>query len=253
MARRTANMVLEPALRRWALLVGAACLLPLLLQLTPALAILVAVTALTVAGRAWKQPLPTWLRGLLALAVVGVVLAMSGFNLGRDTGCAMLAAMLAIKPSETFGLRDARSLIGFALFAPFATFLLDQGPLSLALGLAAAVLALAALLRFAEVESGDIPTAPSPWRRLGGGGRVLPLGLAPVTVGVLAVSAPGVTAVGGAGTRTGTPGAVGPDDARGMAGPDERRVGRIACALFWSDAESVADVMAGAGGLGGCW
>ena len=170
-------MVLAPALRRWALLVGAACLLPLLLQLTPALAILVAVTALTVAGLAWKQPLPTWLRGLLALAVVGVVLAMSGFTLGRDTGCAMLAAMLAIKPSETFGLRDARSLIGFALFAPFATFLLDQGPLSLALGLAAAVLALAALLRFAEVESGDIPSAPSPWRRLAEVGRLLAIGL----------------------------------------------------------------------------
>ena len=38
------------------------------------------------------------------------------FQLGRDTGCALLAAMLAIKPAETRSLRDARSLIGFALF-----------------------------------------------------------------------------------------------------------------------------------------
>ena len=92
---------------------------------------------------------------LLAAALVGVVLSLSHFAIGRDTGCALLAAMLAIKPAETFTLRDARSLLGFALFAPFATFLLDQGPLSLVLGLAGAMLALAALLRLAELESGD--------------------------------------------------------------------------------------------------
>ena len=38
-------------------------------------------------------------------------------------------------------LRDARSLLGFALFAPFATFLLDEGPLSLVLAFAGAVCA----------------------------------------------------------------------------------------------------------------
>jgi transglutaminase-like putative cysteine protease len=92
---------------------------------------------------------------LLTLLVVGAVLGVTGVRFGRDTGCALLAAMLAIKPSETAKLRDARSLIGFALVAPFATFLLDQGPLSLALGLAAAVGALAALQRFADLESGD--------------------------------------------------------------------------------------------------
>ena len=174
-------MALDPALRRWALLAGAACLLPLLLQLPPTLAVLVAVTAVTVAGLAWQRPLPGWLRALLALAVVGMVLGLSGFNVGRDIGCALLAAMLAIKPSETVGLRDARSLVGFALFAPFATFLLDQGPLSLALGLAAAVLALAALLRFAEAEtetkSGDTPASPTPWRRLVQVARLLAIGL----------------------------------------------------------------------------
>jgi transglutaminase-like putative cysteine protease len=62
--------------------------------------------------------------------------------------------MLAIKPVELHGLRDARSLLGFALFAPFATFLLDQGPLSLGLGMIGTVLALMALLRLSEQESG---------------------------------------------------------------------------------------------------
>ena len=47
--------------------------------------------------------------------------------------------LLAIKPVEMRSLRDARSLLGFALFAPFATFLLDQGPVSLSLGLVGAV------------------------------------------------------------------------------------------------------------------
>ena len=127
MARRANNIALDPAIRYWALLVGAACLLPLLLQLPLPLAVLIAVFAVTVAALAWRRPLPTWLRALLAMAVMALVLSMSGFNLGRDTGGALLAAMLAIKPSETYSLRDARSLVGFALFAPFATFLLDQG------------------------------------------------------------------------------------------------------------------------------
>ena len=50
------------------------------------------------------------------------------------------------------------------LFAPFATFLLDQGPLSLALGLVAAVLALVALQRLADLESGDARFAHAAWR-----------------------------------------------------------------------------------------
>ena len=167
---------LAPAVRRWALLAGAVCLLPLLLQLPPAMAGLIAVTAAVVTGLSWQRPLPAWLRALLAVAVLGLVLGLSGFNLGRDTGCALLAAMLAIKPSETFGLRDARSLVGFGLFAPFATFLLDQGPLSLALGLLAAVIALIALQRLADVEAGDAE-APSATRRLGQIGRLLAVGL----------------------------------------------------------------------------
>lgn len=177
MARPIPGVMLDPSIRRWALLVGAACLLPLLLQLPPPLAVLVAVTAVAVASLTWRQPLPVLLRAAIVLVVIGLVVSLSGFNFGRDTGCALLAAMLAIKPSETYSLRDARSLVGFALFAPFATFLLDQGPLSLAAGLIAVVLALTALKRFAEVESGDTAAPPSPWRRLGQVGRLLAIGL----------------------------------------------------------------------------
>jgi len=149
-------LLLDRSSRHWALLSAAACVLPLLLQLPASLAWPIAAAGVATTALSWRKPLPTVLRLLLPLLVVGAVLAVSGARFGRDTGCALLAAMLAIKPSETAKLRDARSLIGFALFAPFATFLLDQGPLSLALGLGAAIGALAALQRLADLEAGDV-------------------------------------------------------------------------------------------------
>ena len=157
---------LDAATRGWCYVAAAACLLPLLLQLPRATALAIALCAVAVAALSWRRPLPWWLRALLALAVFGTVFAAHGFAFARDTGCALLAAMLALKPSETVRVRDARSLLGFALFAPFATFLLDQGPLSLALGLTGAALALVALLRLADFEAGIERGRREGWRRL---------------------------------------------------------------------------------------
>jgi transglutaminase-like putative cysteine protease len=168
---------LDPRSRRWVLLSAGACLLPLLLQLPLLIAVTIALSAVAVVAMSWRQPLHGLLRLLLSVALIATVLAMSGFTIGRDTGCALLAAMLAIKPSETFSLRDARSLLGFALFAPFATFLLDQGPLSLALGLTATLLTMAALQLLADVESGDVRRDASAIQRMAGTGRLLALGL----------------------------------------------------------------------------
>ncbi|MEN1940956.1 DUF3488 and transglutaminase-like domain-containing protein [Luteimonas sp. MJ174] len=151
---------LDVQARGWTLAAAGACLLPLLLQLPGPLAAGLAAVAAVVGVLSWRRRLPAALRLLLSVALVAVVLAGSGFNFGRDTGCALLAAMLALKPMELATLRDARSLLGFALFAPFATFLLDQGPLSLLLGLGAALLALASMLRLAEAESGDAAAMP---------------------------------------------------------------------------------------------
>jgi transglutaminase-like putative cysteine protease len=167
---------LDPSSRAWTLLAAGACVLPLLLQLPGSLALGIGIAGGLVAALSWRQPLPGWMRLLLALLLVGAVLAVSRFGFGRDTACAMLAAMLAIKPAETFGLRDARSLLGFALFAPFATFLLEQGPLALVLGLAGATLALAALLRLAELESGA-PAPLPPLRRVAVVWRLVAIGL----------------------------------------------------------------------------
>lgn len=178
-ARAGAALQLDPQSRAWVLAATLACLLPLLLQLPGRMGMGVGIVALVVTTLSWRLRVPRMLAVLLALAALGLVLAESRFAFGRDTGCALLAAMLAIKPVELRNLRDARSLLGFALFAPFATFLLDQGPLSLLLGLAGATLALAALLRLSEQESGDARRAQAhaAWRRFGTVARLVAIGL----------------------------------------------------------------------------
>ncbi|WP_133000852.1 transglutaminase TgpA family protein [Luteimonas arsenica] len=155
---RPARQPLDAQARAWTLTAAAACLLPLLLQLPGPLAAGLAAVAAATGVLSWWRRLPAPLRLLLAATLVALVLLDSRFAFGRDTGCALLAAMLAIKPLELATLRDARSLLGFALFAPFATFLLDQGPASLALGLCATLLALAAMARLAELESLETAT-----------------------------------------------------------------------------------------------
>ena len=172
----TDRLLLDRGSRAWTLAAAGACLLPLLLQLPGLLGALVGAVAVGVGLVSWRRTIPGAVRLVLALAMLGLVLAMSDFRVGRDTGTAVLAAMLAIKPAETFRLRDARSLLGFALFAPFGTFLLDQGPLSLLLGLAGVVLALVGLQRLAELESGEhVATGAAP--RLARVGKLLALGL----------------------------------------------------------------------------
>ena len=128
--------------RRWCLLAAASCALPLLLLVPGWLAAVLVATAVL----AWysEKPWPAALRLLLTLMLGGLVLAAFEFRIGRDTSCAGLLAMLMLKPFETHGTRDARSLLGFSLFAPFAAFLQDQGPVTLALSIPAATLSLMA-------------------------------------------------------------------------------------------------------------
>ncbi|MDR6992424.1 DUF3488 and transglutaminase-like domain-containing protein [Luteimonas sp. 3794] len=171
------SLALDTLGRRWTLIAAGLCLLPLLLQLPMPLPVVIAVAGAIAAAMAARGAAPGWLRTVLALAVFGLVLAQSGMHVGRDTGCALLAGMLAIKPSELRTVRDARSLLGFALFAPFATFLLDQGPLSLALGLCGAVLVLAALARVSEQESGLPAAGVRHVARIGTVARLIAIGL----------------------------------------------------------------------------
>ncbi|KAF1721343.1 transglutaminase TgpA family protein [Pseudoxanthomonas wuyuanensis] len=172
-----APVVLDAGSRIWVLATAGLCLSALLLQLPGALAGSIAAAAVAIAALSWRKPLHAVLRLLLALAMLAAVFAVMGMRFGRDTGCALLAAMLAIKPAETGSLRDARSLIGFGLFAPFAAFLLDQGPLTMVIGLLAVLSALMTLQRLAELEGGA-ETAPIRLpQRLSAVGRLVALGL----------------------------------------------------------------------------
>ena len=148
--------------RRLVLLATAVCVLPLLLQLPRSLGFGFGLSALAIMALSWRQPIPSLLRVVLGIGGILAVAAVAP-GIGRDTACAVLAAMLALKPAETFSLRDGRSLIGFALFAPFATFLLDQGPLSLGLALAAVVLSLLALQQLARDQAGVQPRPGARW------------------------------------------------------------------------------------------
>lgn len=167
--------VLDRHARGWTLASTALALLPLLLQLPSALAAITAATALLTAGVSRRGLLPMPVRLLLVMAMLALIYLQMGARPGRDTGCALLAAMLAIKSSELRSLRDARSLLGFALFAPFAAFLLDQGPLTTLLAALAGTCALLALQRLAQAEGqADPPALPV---QLRGVARLLLLGL----------------------------------------------------------------------------
>lgn len=143
---------MQPRGRLLVMIATAAGLLPLLLQLPPELGIGFGVCAILVGIVSWRRAPPVLLRLLVGIGMIVAIAAVAP-GIGRDTACAVLAAMLALKPSETYSLRDGRSLVGFALFAPFAAFLLDQGPTSLALALVAVLAALLALQQLAHDEA----------------------------------------------------------------------------------------------------
>lgn len=161
--------------RGWALASTGLALLPLLLQLPTVLAGTIAGVALLTALVSRRGLLPVTVRLVLVLAMLALIYLQMGIRPGRDTGCALLAAMLAIKSSELHSLRDARSLLGFALFAPFAAFLLDQGPLTTLLATLAGLCALLALQRLAQVEGQARP--PALRQQLRGVLRLLVIGL----------------------------------------------------------------------------
>lgn len=160
---------LAPSLRRFSGVSALACALPLLLLQPGWLAIvLLATCALSLwSEKSW----PAWLRLLLVLTIGGLVMAAYGFRVGRDTASSGLLAMLMLKSYETYSLRDARSLLGFSLFAPFAAFLDDQGPITLGLALPALLLS---TMAWAALLQGSLSDT---WRLAWRAGRALAMAL----------------------------------------------------------------------------
>lgn len=152
--------VLTPSLRRAVVVAVLAAALPLLLHLPETVGLGIGAVALVSGWSALRKPLPLALRLLLVVVITGAVLVGFGFRVGRDAGSALMLSMLVLKLSELRDFDDAKRVVAYALFAPFAAFLQDQGPITLGLGLLAAMGVLLAMGRLAEA-----PAAPSPLRR----------------------------------------------------------------------------------------
>ncbi len=126
------------------------CTLPLLLAMPATVTLGILATGAFAVGGILFKPLPGWLRLLLVLSLTAWVGISFNFQPGRDAGSALLLAMLSLKLSELRVARDALSVVGFALFAPFGGFLHDQGPLNLILTIPAIAIALALLAGLAK-------------------------------------------------------------------------------------------------------
>lgn len=150
---------LSPSARNWTLAAGGAAALPLLLQIPTGLALGLAFMGLLTAWSG-RRRWPAVLRMVVMVGLVALVLLSFQMQIGRDSGSALLLAMVMLKPAELSSARDARSLLGFSLFAPFAAVLNDQGPLTTLLGLAAIAMQFAAFGRLQEEATSSPPIRP---------------------------------------------------------------------------------------------
>lgn len=147
----------------WCATAIVAGLLPLAQTLPGWLSALLFALGALGAAYGWRgQTLTPWVRLPLTLGVAAAVLYAYGFKFGRDTGAALLVTMLALKLLETRRVRDARSVLSFALFAIMAGFLQDQAPLTLLLALLATLLVLCALASVADVALASPVSTPNP-------------------------------------------------------------------------------------------
>ena len=138
----------------WCAAAVCAALMPLAPTLPTWFAALVFILAGVGALYGWRQQtLSPWLRLPLTLGAAGAALFAYNFGFGRDTGAALLSAMLAMKLLETRHPRDGRSVLSYALFAIMAGFLQDQSPRTFVLAVLATTLVLAALARIAQTRS----------------------------------------------------------------------------------------------------
>ena len=83
---------LDRPTRLWVLAATGACLLPLLLQLPPTIAVGIALAALSTGALSWRGPIPLAVRLVLVATVVGATLSATGVRIGR----AMIVVLVVI-------------------------------------------------------------------------------------------------------------------------------------------------------------
>ena len=94
--------------------------------------IIVIAVALAIIAR--QTPISAAVRLALLCLTSGGVYWSQDLRLDRQTGCAVLAAMLALKTAELRQVRDGQILVGFSLMAPFAASLLKEDSVTAILG-----------------------------------------------------------------------------------------------------------------------
>ena len=139
---------------------GTLAILPTLPLWLSVLLMILWVIAVALGLRRVSLPMP--LRVAVTLAISFALLSSYGFRFGRDTGAALITLLLVLKLFELRSIRDARSAIGFSLFAAMAAFLLDQGPTMLLLSGLACILLMAALAELADLEARPAATLSAP-------------------------------------------------------------------------------------------
>ena len=120
-------------------------LMPLLLGMPPALAVVASLAPGGASLLALRQPLPIWVRALLLVGtgmLIWIVQARWGDY--RSALIACLVAAFLMKSTELTTVRAGYGIVGLVLFGPFLAFILDTGESwTMALGLVILMLALA--------------------------------------------------------------------------------------------------------------
>ncbi|WP_332674540.1 transglutaminase TgpA family protein [Aromatoleum sp.] len=143
---------------RWLLATAAATLAPHAIHLPPWL---LAICALLLA---WRSQLP-WQKGAAGHRVAILFLALGtavgvrlhfGHFFGRDSGVALLAALLCLKVLESSSARDVRACVLLSFFLQLGLFFYDQTP---AIGALALVGSLLAIVTLTSLQDAAAPLA----------------------------------------------------------------------------------------------
>ena len=136
-------------------------LLAILRVVPDRLAGFIALIALTLAIIARRTAILAPVRLALLCLTSICVCWEEDLRLDRQTGCAVLAAMLALKTAELRHVRDGQILIGFSLMAPFAACLLKADSVTAILG---GLTLCSACICMQQLVSQHTPLPPPAWR-----------------------------------------------------------------------------------------
>lgn len=167
------HQLLDRTTAWWLLAAVTITLAPLLVHLSPEVALIAAIPLLwefaRLRGGSHQKPPSRALLLLVATVAVAATITRYGTAFGRTPGLALLAMLLALKLVETTRRRDAHITVQLCFFMQMGYFLIEQNATSAIAATLSCAIALSALQR---VEQPDLPL------RVGLGGSVRMLAIA---------------------------------------------------------------------------